>query len=144
MKIAVSACLLGENCKYNGGNNYSEKVAEFVKDHEVVAVCPEVMGGLPTPRESSEIVDGVVRHKDGVSVDEEFRKGAESALKKVFDNGVELVILQSRSPSCGVKEIYDGTFSGKLIPGQGVFAKLLSENNIRVLDVSELSNTMVL
>lgn len=144
MKIAVSACLLGENCKYNGGNNYSEKVAEFVKDHEVVAVCPEVMGGLSTPRESSEIVDGVVRHKDGVSVDEEFRKGAESALKKVLDNGVELVILQSRSPSCGVKEIYDGTFSGKLIPGQGVFAKLLSENNIRVLDVSELSNTMVL
>lgn len=144
MKIAVSACLLGENCKYNGGNNYSEKVAEFVKDHEVVAVCPEVMGGLSTPRESSEIVDGVVRHKDGVSVDEEFRKGAESALKKVLDNGVELVILQSRSPSCGVKEIYDGTFSGKLIPGQGVFAKLLSENNIRVLDVSELGNTMVL
>ncbi|MCR5287126.1 MAG: DUF523 domain-containing protein [Saccharofermentans sp.] len=144
MKIAVSACLLGENCKYNGGNNYSEKVAEFVKNHEVVAVCPEVMGGLSTPRESSEIVDGVVRHKDGVSVDEEFRKGAESALKKVLDNGVELVILQSRSPSCGVKEIYDGTFSGKLIPGQGVFAKLLSENNIRVLDVSELGNTMVL
>ena len=144
MKIAVSACLLGENCKYNGGNNYSEKVAEFVKDHEVVAVCPEVMGGLPTPRESSEIVDGVVRHKDGVSVDEEFRKGAENALEKVLENGVELVILQSRSPSCGVKEIYDGTFSGKLIPGQGVFAKLLSENNIRVLDVSELSNTMVL
>lgn len=144
MKIAVSACLLGENCKYNGGNNYSEKVVDLVKDHEVVAVCPEAMGGLPTPRESSEIVDGVVRHKDGVSVDEEFRKGAESALKKVLDNGVELVILQSRSPSCGVKEIYDGTFSGKLIPGQGVFAKLLSENNIRVLDVSELGNTMVL
>ena len=144
MKIAVSACLLGENCKYNGGNNYSEKVAEFVIDHEVVAVCPEVMGGLPTPRESSEIVDGVVRHKDGVSVDEEFRKGAETALEKVLENGVELVILQSRSPSCGVKEIYDGTFSGKLIPGQGVFAKILSENNIRVLDVSELSNTMVL
>ena len=144
MKIAVSACLLGENCKYNGGNNYSEKVAEFVKGHEVVSVCPEVMGGLPTPRESSEIVDGTVRHKDGVSVDEEFRKGAESALKKVLENGVELVILQSRSPSCGVKEIYDGTFSGRLIPGQGVFAKLLLDNNIRVLDVSELSNTMVL
>ena len=75
------------------------------------------MGGLPTPRESSEIVDGVVRHKDGVSVDEEFRRGAELSLKKVLENGVELVILQSRSPSCGVKEIYDGTFSGKLIPG---------------------------
>lgn len=142
MKIAVSACLLGENCKYNGGNNYSTKVSEFVKGHEVISVCPEVMGGLPVPRESSEIVDGVVRHKDGMSVDEEFRKGAELALKKVLENGVELVILQSRSPSCGVKEVYDGTFSGKLIQGQGVFAKLLKENNIRVLDVSELDNLM--
>ena len=139
MKIAVSACLLGDNCKYNGGNNFSEKVAEFVKGHEVVPVCPEVLGGLSTPRESSEIVDGIVRHKDGVSVDEEFRRGAELALKKVLENGVELVILQSRSPSCGVKEIYDGTFSGKLIPGQGLFAKLLSENGIRIMDVSEFS-----
>ena len=138
MKIAVSACLLGENCKYNGGNNYSAKVAEFIKDHEVISVCPEVMGGLPVPRESSEIVDGVVKHKDGISVDEEFRRGAEIALEKVLENGVELVILQSRSPSCGVKEVYDGTFSGKLIPGQGVFAKLLAENNIRTMDVSEL------
>lgn len=138
MKIAVSACLLGDNCKYNGGNNFSEKVAKFVQGHEVIPVCPEVMGGLPTPRESSEIVDGVVRHKDGTSVDEEFRRGAEIALKKVLENGVELVILQSRSPSCGVKEIYDGTFSGTLIPGQGVFAKLLTENGIEVIDVSEL------
>ena len=138
LKIAVSECLLGDNCKYNGGNNFSEKVAKFVQGHEVIPVCPEVMGGLPTPRESSEIVDGVVRHKDGVSVDEEFRRGAEIALKKVLENGVELVILQSRSPSCGVKEIYDGTFSGTLIPGQGVFAKLLTENGIEVIDVSEL------
>jgi len=138
LKIAVSACLLGDNCKYNGGHNFSEKVAKFVQGHEVIPVCPEVMGGLPTPRESSEIVDGVVRHKDGTSVDEEFRRGAEIALEKVLENGVELVILQSRSPSCGVKQIYDGTFSGKLIPGQGVFAKLLTENGIEVIDVSEL------
>nr|MCR5357062.1 DUF523 domain-containing protein [Lachnospiraceae bacterium] len=127
-----------DNCKYNGGNNYSEKVAEFVKGHEVIKVCPEVMGGLPTPREPSEIVDGVVKHKDGTSVDTEFRKGAELALNKVISAGAELVILQSRSPSCGVNSIYDGTFSGTLIPGQGVFAKLLTENNIRVLDVSEI------
>ena len=140
MKIAVSACLLGENCKYNGGNNYSEKVSEFIKGHEVIPVCPEVLGGLPTPRESSEIVNGVVRHKDGTSVDEEFRRGAELALKLVIDNDVELVILQSRSPSCGVNSIYDGSFSGTLIPGQGVFARLLTEKNIKVIDVSELLN----
>ena len=138
MKIAVSACLLGDNCKYNGGNNYSEKVAEFVKGHDIIPVCPEIMGGLPTPREPSEIVNGIVKHKDGASVDAEFRKGAELALNKINANEVDLVILQSRSPSCGVNHIYDGTFSGTLIPGQGVFAKLLKANNIRVLDVSDL------
>lgn len=138
MKIAVSSCLLGVNCKYNGGNNYSEKVAEFVKGHEVYEICPEVLGGLPTPRESSEIVNGIVSHKDGTSVDAEFRRGAELALKIVKDNGIELVILQSRSPSCGVNTIYDGSFNGKLIPGQGVFTRLLTENNIKVMDVSEL------
>ncbi len=137
MKIAVSACLLGDNCKYNGGNNYSEKVAEFVKGHDIIPVCPEILGGLPTPREPAEIVNGIIKHKDGTSVDAEFRKGAELALNKVITNGVELVILQSRSPSCGVNHIYDGTFSGALIPGQGIFAKFLKENNIKVLDVSE-------
>ncbi|MCR5790720.1 MAG: DUF523 domain-containing protein [Lachnospiraceae bacterium] len=138
MKVAVSACLLGDDCKYNGGNNFSEKVAEFVKGQEVIPICPEVMGGLSTPREPSEIVNGIVKHRDGSSVDAEFRKGARLALKKVIDSGAELVILQSRSPSCGASSIYDGTFSGTLIQGQGVFAKLLTENNIKVLDVSEL------
>ena len=125
MKIAVSACLLGENCKYNGGNNYSEKLAEFLKGHEVLAICPEVLGGLPTPRKSSEIVDGVVRHADGTSVDEEYHKGAEVAYGMIRNMGAELVILQSRSPSCGVGMIYDGTFSKTLIPGDGVFVQLL-------------------
>ena len=138
MKIAVSACLLGENCKYNGGNNYSEKVARFIEGHEVIPVCPEVMGGLPTPREPSEIVNGVVRHEDGVSVDAKFRKGAEVALRKVMGGGAELVILQSRSPSCGVKSIYDGTFSKTVIPGQGIFAELLTARGIKVIDVADL------
>ncbi len=138
MKIAVSACLLGEKCKYNGGNNYSEKVMDFISGHEVLAVCPEVLGGLPIPRESAEIVDGVVSHKDGSSVDVEFRRGAEIALKMVLENQVDLVILQSRSPSCGVNSIYDGTFSGKTIQGQGVFAELLRINNIKAMDVADL------
>ena len=138
MKIAVSACLLGENCKYNGGNNYNEKLAEFLKGHEVIGVCPEVLGGLPTPRNTSEIVDGVVKHKDGTSVDREFRKGAEISLEMVKAMGAELVILQSRSPSCGVDTIYDGTFSKTLISGDGIFVQLLKENGIRVMDVKEL------
>ena len=138
MKIAVSACLLGENCKYNGGNNYNEKLVEFLKEHEVVGVCPEVLGGLPIPRMSSEIVEGVVRHKDGTSVDEEFRRGAKESLRIIKEMGAELVILQSRSPSCGVGIIYDGTFSKTLIPGDGVFVKLLKENGICVMDVKDL------
>ncbi len=138
MKIAVSACLLGENCKYNGGNNFSEKVSEYVKGHEVIPVCPEVFGGLPTPREPSEIVDGIVRHKDGSSVDKEFRKGAEAAFKIIKEKEVELVILQSRSPSCGVNTIYDGSFSGKIIKGHGIFAEILLRNGIKVIDVADL------
>ena len=138
MKIAVSACLLGENCKYNGGNNYSEKVSEYIKGHEVVPVCPEVLGGLPIPRESAEIVNGKVSHKDGTSVDKEFRRGAETALKIIKEQQVDFVILQSRSPSCGVNTIYDGSFSGKIISGQGVFADLLQKNGIKVIDVADL------
>lgn len=138
MIIGVSACLLGENCKYNGGNNESKKLKDYVKGHTVVPVCPEVMGGLPTPRDPAEIAGGVVRQKSGRSVDEEFRAGARAALKKIKDAGAELVILQSRSPSCGVKEIYDGTFTGRLVKGKGVFAVMLEEEGIRAMDVEDL------
>ena len=138
MKIAVSACLLGENCKYNGGNNYSEKLIEYIKDHEVISICPEVLGGLSIPREAAEIVNGIVSNKDGTSVDKEFRKGAEIALEIIKEQQADLVILQSRSPSCGVNTIYDGSFSGKIIPGQGVFANLLHENRIKIIDVADL------
>lgn len=140
MRIMVSACLLGENCKYNGGNNFSEKVMKFIEGHEVIPVCPEVMGGLPTPRTPSEIVNGVVTMADGRVVDEEFRKGARIVLQLAREKEVDLVILQSRSPSCGVKQIYDGTFSGKKMAGQGVFAKLLSENGFRIVDVEDLDD----
>ena len=138
MRIAVSACLLGENCKYNGGNNYSVKLVDYIKGNDVLSVCPEVMGGLPVPRESAEIVNGVVSHKDGTSVDKEFRKGAKKALEIVKEENVDLVILQSRSPSCGVNSIYDGSFSGKLISGKGVFADLLQKNGIKVMDIADL------
>lgn len=138
MKILVSACLLGESCKYSGGNNYNQAVCDFARGHQVVPVCPEVLGGLPTPRCPAEIVQGVVTNKEGINVDREFRAGAAKALAIAKENGVELAILQSRSPSCGVKEIYDGTFSGTKIPGQGVFAKMLMDEGVRVLDAGEL------
>ena len=138
MRIAVSACLLGENCKYNGSNNYNKALASFLQGHEVIAVCPEVMGGLPVPREPAEIVGEVVRCRDGSSVDAAFRAGAKAALAKVKAAGAELAVLQSRSPSCGVGTIYDGSFSGKRIAGDGVFAALLKANHIPVMDVAEL------
>lgn len=138
MKIFVSACLLGENCKYNGGNNYSEKVADFIKGHEVVVLCPEVAGGLPVPRASAEIVDGIIKTESGQSVDAAFRTGAEKVMTEVLKQKIDLAILQSRSPSCGVNEIYDGSFSGKKIKGQGIFAKMLIDQGLRVIDVEDI------
>ena len=138
MKIAVSACLLGENCKYNGNNDYNKKLVNYIKDHDIISLCPEVLEGLPTPRKPAEIVDGVVKLENSLSVDYEFKKGAQTALDKVKENQVDLVILQSRSPSCGVNNIYDGSFSGKLVDGKGVFAKLLVDNGIDVIDVEDL------
>jgi len=134
----VSACLLGENCKYSGGNNRNEKVLAYVAGHEVIPVCPEIMGGLPTPRVPAEIVQGVVMNKAGVNVDGEYRLGAEKALELAKEHRIDLAILQSRSPSCGVKEIYDGTFTGKRIPGQGVTARLLMDHGFRVMDAEDL------
>lgn len=139
MKILVSACLLGKNCKYNGGNNLNQRVLDFIEEHEVIDVCPEQLGGLSTPRLPAEIVDGVVTNKEGISVDVQFRKGAQTALAVALENKVDLAILQSRSPSCGVKEIYDGSFSGKKIKGQGMFAKLLSAHGIKVLDAEDVA-----
>ena len=140
MKILVSACLLGEACKYNGGSNRNEALLRFLEGHTVIPVCPEVLGGLPTPRLPAEIRGGVVIRSDGVSVDREYRAGALAALAVARREQPELVILQSRSPSCGVREIYDGSFSGKRIPGQGVTAALLTANGFRVLDVAELAS----
>lgn len=138
MKIMVSACLLGENCKYNGGNNKNEKVLEFIKGHEVIPVCPEVMGGLPTPRGPSEIREGIVVNKEGVLVDKEFRKGAEEAYETAVKEKVDLVLLKAKSPSCGPKQIYDGTFSKKLIDGQGIFASMIHQAGFQYMDEEDL------
>ena len=138
MRILVSACLLGQKCKYNGGDNYSEAVTEYVRGHEVIPVCPELAGGLSVPRSPCEIVDGVVMNTDGENVDKAFRDGAALCVGLAKEKKIDLAILQSRSPSCGVEQIYDGTFSGRKIAGSGVFASLLRENGFRVLDAEKL------
>ncbi len=140
MQIMVSACLLGQKCKYNGGDNFNEKAAAFISGHEVISVCPEVAGGLPVPRVPCEIVNGEVINRAGESRDAEFRRGAEKCLTLAKKHNIDMAILQSRSPSCGVKQIYDGTFSGRLIEGSGVFASLLMENDFRVIDVEDIEN----
>ena len=139
MKIMVSACLAGENCKYNGGNNRNEKILQLMKENEVITVCPEQMGSLPTPRVPSEIRNGVVTARDGRIVDDEFRAGAAKWLEIARREQPDLIVLQSRSPSCGVKQRYDGTFTGTLVDGAGVTAQLLMENGFRCIDVEDFS-----
>ncbi len=136
--MLVSACLMGEKCKYNGGDNYSPEVMEFTRGHEVVSVCPEVMGGLPTPRIPCEIVNGTVTNEEGESKDAEFRAGAEKCAAFACKPQADLAILQSRSPSCGLKQVYDGTFSRTLKPGSGVFATLLKSKGVPIIDVEDL------
>lgn len=139
-KIAVSACLLGENCKYSGGNNRNEAVLVFIKEKEVIPVCPEVAGGLPIPRVPVELVNGVAINREGANVDKEFHLGVEKMLAKLAGEEIDLVILQPRSPSCGSKQVYDGTFTGTLKPGQGMFAKALIEKGYKVVEPDELSD----
>ena len=142
-KIVVSACLLGENCKYNGGNNRNEAVLRYVRGREVIAVCPEMLGGLPAPRDPEEIVSGEVQNARGESLDTPFRAGARRALAQIDGEDIELAILQPRSPSCGSRQIYDGTFSRRLIPGQGVFAQLLAERGIRIVEPEDLEREVM-
>ena len=134
-KILVSACLLGTNCKYSGGNNYSEEVMEYLKDYEIIPICPEQLGGLPTPRPASEIIEDKVINNEGTDVTYNYQNGAEEALKIAKLLGIKKALLKAKSPSCGNGKIYDGTFSGTLIDGDGITTKLLKENNIEVITI---------
>lgn len=138
MKILVSKCLLGYNCRYKGDNCVNAKVVELAKENEVFAICPEVEGGLPTPRDPSERVADKVFSKAGKDVTQEYEKGAEIALKMAQENNVDLVIFKANSPSCGCGIIYDGTFSGNKIPGNGVATELLLKNGFRVITEENL------
>ena len=138
-KILVSGCLLGENCKYNGGNNYNPRVVEFLKGKEVISICPEIMAGMGCARNPIEIVDGVLTDCHGKNVDALIRKSVMEIMERIRDEEIQCAVLQSRSPTCGVNQVYDGTFSGKLIPGSGVFAKSLMDAGYRVIDGEDIS-----
>lgn len=136
-KIAISACLLGVNCKYNTGNNYNSKLFDFIKDKRVFVICPEVFSGMPTPRIPSEILNDKVINASGTDVTLYFTKGREDTLRFLKESGVAKVILKDGSPSCGYTYIYDGTFTGKRIEGMGYTAKYLIENGIEVIYFNE-------
>ncbi|MDY6345833.1 MAG: DUF523 domain-containing protein [Succiniclasticum sp.] len=141
MRILVSACLLGIHCKYSGGDNANAKVLALAANpaNEVIPVCPEVLGGLPTPRPPAEIQpDGRVMTQDGHDVTAAYRAGAERTLAIAREMRPDRIILQSRSPSCGVRERYDGTFSRVRVPGQGVTAALLVKHGFSVEDVGDI------
>jgi len=140
-KILISACLVGINCKFNGENNLLNKdvLDEISKRYHLLFVCPEVYGGLSTPREPAEMNNGVVVCKfSGKDVSENFKNGAEICLKIAKLNGCKKAILKSKSPSCGSGQIYDGSFSKRLILGDGITVKLLKENEILVYSEDEI------
>ena len=139
-KVLISACLAGINCKFNGENNLLDSgiLDEISKKYHLLFVCPEVFGGLSTPREPAEMKGGLVVTKTAKDVSENFKFGAEICLKIAKLNGCKKAILKARSPSCGSGQIYDGSFSKRLILGDGVAAKLLKGNGILVFSEDEI------
>lgn len=139
--IAASACLCGINCKYSGANNCRRTIQDLFDSGNVLPVCPELFGSLQIPREPHEIVGGTGRDvldgrarvlsSSGIDNTDKFIEGAKKTLRLLQSLNIDKVILKSRSPSCGCGKIYDGTFSGTLRDGNGVFAELLIENGIK-------------
>jgi uncharacterized protein YbbK (DUF523 family) len=138
--LLVSACLLGHNCKYNGGNNLCESLKKLRDKYDFIPICPETFGGLKSPRDPAEICGDCVRLKSGIDVSDAFYKGAEISLKIAKENNCKYAILKERSPSCGVNSIYDGSFSGAVISGHGITAKLLKENGIILFSEEEIDH----
>ena len=141
-KILISACLVGDKVKYDGHSNYNEKIKLLLEKYELVPFCPEVEGGLPTPRKPSERVKDRVKMQDGKDVTKNFLTGADLALNICLYLGIKIAILKENSPSCGSKKIYDGTFAKKLIPGEGVTTELLRRKGIKVISEEEIDELL--
>ncbi len=140
MNILVSACLLGVECRYDGGHNYCGAADRLKEKHHLIPVCPEVYGGLPVPRVPSEILKERVISAEGNDVTEEFYRGARAMMHLARYFGCRLAVLKERSPSCGSGEIYDGTFSGRLTAGDGIFVRMLKEEGIAVIGESQIED----
>ena len=141
-KLLISACLLGRSCKYNGGSNYTPLVEELKKRFDLVPVCPECLGDLPIPREPSERVGDKVLSRAGADVTAAFQRGAEKALAIARREGVKRAVLKERSPSCGCGGIYDGTFTGAVVPGNGMAAELLLSCGVEIFGESRIGELL--
>ena len=137
--IIVSACLLGIGCRYDGKHKANPDVIKLTEKYNLIPVCPEIYGGLPTPRVPSERIGDKVMMKDGRDVTENYQRGARETLEMCRIYNVKTAILKERSPSCGKGEIYDGSFTGALTERDGVTAELLLANGIRVIGESEIN-----
>lgn len=140
--ILVSACLVGINCKYSGGNNYNQKIFDLVKEGKAIPICPEQLGGLNTPRKPVElkVINGkrYAIDNEGNDFTENFERGALEVLNLAKNLNISKAILQPRSPSCGVNKIYSGNFDNKLVDGNGILTELLKQNGIDVLTPNEI------
>ena len=138
-KILVSACLMGCDCRYKGDNCKNDALLALAAKYTLIPVCPEQLGGLATPRDPAEICGDRVVSRAGRDVTHEYQKGAETALYIAKQVGADAAVLKANSPSCGKGVIYDGSFTGKKTAGNGVTARLLSEEGIRVFTEDELT-----
>lgn len=141
-KLLISACLLGRCCKYNGGHNLHPLAERLGEKYELVAICPESFGGLPIPREPSERVGDRVLSKSGLDVTGAFRRGAERAVELAKKTGAKKAVLKERSPSCGFGKIYDGSFTGTVIPGNGVAAQALAAEGVAIWGESRIEELL--
>ena len=141
-KILISACLVGDKCKYDGHTNYTPLIKDLLEKYELVPFCPEVEGGLPTPRKPSERKGDKVVNNAGKDVTRNFQLGAEKALNICKYLNIKIAILKENSPSCGVNQIYDGNFKNKLIKGEGVTTELLRKNGISVYNENQIEELL--
>ncbi|WP_255467410.1 DUF523 domain-containing protein [Raoultibacter phocaeensis] len=142
--VLVSACLLGEPCRYDGRACACEGIGALSAAVEIVAVCPEVAGGLPIPREPAELSRGRATTRSGVDVTEAYRRGAAEAVRLACERGCRFAVLKERSPSCGYGEVYDGTFAGILVEGDGIAAAQLAKAGIEVFGESRIDELITL
>ena len=141
-KLLISGCLIGNNTKYNGGNNYNPKIEKLREKYEFVVICPEAEGGLPIPRDPSEILNDRVVSSKGKDVTKEFMLGAEIAYNRCKLEGCRKALLKEKSPSCGSHLIYDGTFTGKKILGEGMTVRLLKSLDIEIYNEDEIDKLL--